>query len=250
MPTHRDDFSGETRWSRALRTPLRAFLDAESRGSVLLLAATAVALAWVNIDGASYTTVWHTTFAVRLGRWALAMDLREWINSGLMAFFFFVVGLEARREADIGELRELRRIALPLLAGLGGMALPVVLFLAINHGATSAAGWGAAMSTDTAFALGVLTLVGPRFGNRLRVFLLTVVVVDDIVALLVIAFAYTEQVTMGPLIVAGVLFATVLGVRAARVTSGLVYAVLGVATWVAMLRSGVDPLVVGLAIGL
>src|SRR3954453_13248555 len=172
MPTHRDDFSGETRWSRALRTPLRAFLDAESRGTVLLLAATAVALAWVNIDGSSYATVWHTTFAVRVGRWALAMDLREWINSGLMAFFFFVVGLEARRESDIGELRESRRIVLPLLAGLGGMLVPILIYVAIPaaDGATHA--WGAAMSTDTAFALGVLTVVGPRFSDRLRAFLL------------------------------------------------------------------------------
>ena len=124
----------------------------------------------------------------------MTLDLRHWVNSGLMAFFFFVVGLEARREFDIGELRERRRVTLPLVAGLGGMVVPVLIYLAFNAGHGSAHGWGTAMSTDTAFALGMLALVGPRFPERLRSFMLTVVVVDDVAALVVIATVYTGHV--------------------------------------------------------
>lgn len=242
--------AGRTPRSRAARTPFRAFVRTETGSAAVLLTAAVAALVWANVGGSSYDSLWHAELSIRLGGSTVALDLRDWINSGLMAFFFFVVGLEARREVDIGELRELRRVALPLLAGLGGMAVPILIFLAFNAGTPSAHGWGAAMSTDTAFALGVLTLVGPRFSDRLRAFLLTVVVVDDIVALLVIAFAYTEKVATGPLLAAAGLFAVVLLARALKVRQGLVYAVLGVAVWVAMLNSGVDPLVVGLVIGL
>jgi Na+/H+ antiporter NhaA len=229
---------------------MRAFLRTESGSAVVLLAAAVAALVWVNIDQASYDDVWSTDLSVYLGHWALSLDLRGWVNDGLMAFFFFVVGLEARREADLGELREVRRVALPLLAGLGGMLAPVLLFLAFNSGSASAHGWGAAMSTDTAFALGVLTLVGPRFAERLRAFMLTVVVVDDIVALAVITFAYSDRVDAPALFVASGLFLVVLVGRALHVRTGLPYAVLGIAIWVAMVSSGVDPLVVGLAMGL
>jgi Na+/H+ antiporter NhaA len=243
-------FAGRTSWTPAARAPWRRFIRTESGGAAVLLTAAVAALVWANVDADSYETVWRTELAVRLGPWGLRLELREWINAGLMAFFFFVVGLEARREADLGELRELRRIALPLLAGLGGMLAPVGVYLAINAGHSSSHGWGVAMSTDTAFALGVLTLVGPRFSDRLRAFLLTVLVVDDIAALLVIAFAYSGDVSLHPLLVAVGLFAVVLLVRASQVRSGRVYLVLGVAIWVGMVSSGVDPLVVGLAIGL
>ena len=126
------------------------------------------------------------------------MDLRGWINSGLMALFFFVIGLEARREFDLGELRERRRVGLPLMAGLGGMVVPVLIYLAINAGHSSTHGWGTAMSTDTAFALGLLALVGSGLPVRLRAYLLTVAVVDDIIALLVIAIAYSGSISVGP----------------------------------------------------
>ena len=145
----------------------------------------------------------------------MSLDLREWVNSGLMTFFFFVVGLEARREFDLGELRERRRFALPLLAGLGGMAVAVAIYLLFNAGRSSAHGWGVAMSTDTAFALGLLALVGPRFPDRLRAFMLTVVVVDDIVALVVIAIVYTDEVDVSALLVALGLFGVVLVVQGA-----------------------------------
>ena len=216
----------------------------------MLLAATVVALTWVNIDSASYDTVWHTVASIGLGGHAVSMSLRAWVNSGLMSLFFFVVGLEARREFDVGELRERDRMALPMLAGLSGMALPVAIYLAFNAGSSSVHGWGIAMSTDTAFALGVLILVGPRFPDRLRAFVLTVLVVDDVIALVVIVVAYTNGLSWLPLVIGIALFGAVLVVRTAGVRRGSPYAVLGVAMWVAFLESGVDPIVVGLAMGL
>src|SRR4051812_14046808 len=243
-------FSGKTAWARNLQTPLREFLRTETGGAAVLLVAAAAALVWVNVDAGSYGSLWSTTLSIRVSDASVALDLRDWVNSGLMTFFFFVVGLEARREFDLGELRERRRFALPMLAGLAGMAVSVAIFLAFNAGRPSAHGWGVAMSTDTAFALGLLALVGPRFPDRLRAFMLTVVVVDDVLALIVIATVYTDDVTVSALVVAGALFGSVLLARVLGVRSGLVYLVLGAATWVALLESGVEPIVVGLAMGL
>ena len=243
-------FSRQTAWARNLQTPLRTFLRTETASASILLAATLAALAWVNLDSGSYDSVWHTELSIRVGDSAIAQDLRHWINAGLMSFFFLVVGLEARREFDMGELRERRRLALPVLAGVGGMLVPIAVFLALNAGEPTADGWGAAMSTDTAFALGVLALVGPRFPERLRAFLLTVVVVDDLVALIVIGLAYSSDVDAMALAVAIGFFALVLAVRAARIHIGAVYAVLGLGAWVALFESGVEPVVIGLAMGL
>src|SRR5256714_13733155 len=139
-------FSGRTAWTRSVQTPLRAFLNTETGSAAILLGAVVVALVWANVDHASYERVWTTTLSIHFGAHSISLDLRGWINSGLMAFFFFVIGLEARREFDLGELRERRRVALPLLAGLGGMVVPVGIYLAINAGHDSAHGWGAAMS--------------------------------------------------------------------------------------------------------
>src|SRR6266536_2692276 len=199
-------FAGRTAWARNLPTPLREFLRTETGGAVVLLAATLAALAWANLHASSYDTVWGTQVSVRIGGAGLSQDLRHWVNSGLMTLFFFVVGLEARREFDLGELRERPRSAPPLLAGIGGMAVAVSIYLAFNAGRSSAGGWGIVMSTDSAFALGLLALVGPRFPARLRAFMLTVVVVDDIVALIVIATVYTDTVHVGPLLVTVALF--------------------------------------------
>src|ERR1700712_4012730 len=134
--------SGTTAWARNLQTPLRSFLATETGGATVLLGATLAALLWVNVDQSSYDGLWHTRLAGSLGGHAVDRDLRGWVNSGLMTFFFFVVGLEARREFDIGELRERRRLALPLLAAVGGMAASVAIYLAFNPGGPSAAGWG------------------------------------------------------------------------------------------------------------
>jgi Na+/H+ antiporter NhaA len=239
-------FSGRTAWTRNLQTPLRAYLNTETGSAAILLGAILAALVWANVDHASYERVWTTTLSISFGGHGISMDLRGWINSGLMAFFFFVIGLEARREFDLGELRERRRVALPLLAGLGGMVVPVLIYLAINAGHSSIHGWGTAMSTDTAFALGLLALVGSGLPDRLRAYLLTVAVVDDIVALLVIAIAYSGSISVVPLLVAFALFSCILVVRAADIHYGLVYFVLGTAVWVAFYKSGVDPVVAGL----
>ncbi len=175
-----------------MRTPLREFLGTETGGAAVLLAAAVAALVWVNVHASSYESLWGMTLSIEIGGAGVSLSLREWVNSGLMTFFFFVLGLEARREFDLGELRERRRFALPLLAAIGGMAVAVTIYLLFNAGSSSARGWGIAMSTDTAFALGLLALVGPRFPDRLRAFMLTAVVFDDLVALVVIATVYTE----------------------------------------------------------
>jgi Na+/H+ antiporter NhaA len=249
---HEDSYSGsQTRQTLArLGSPLRDYLNTETGGASVLLCAALAALVWSNIDWSSYEGLWTTNFSVRLGGHSLALDLRHWINDGLMAIFFFVVGLEARREFDLGELRDRHRVVLPALAAITGMLLPVGIFMAFNGGTSSAEGWGVAMSTDTAFALGLLALVGPRFSNRLRAFVVTVVVVDDLIALCVIAFAYSEHLKVLSLVVAIALFGVVLGLRAVRLRHGGPYAVLGVAIWAAMHSSGIDPVIVGLAMGL
>jgi Na+/H+ antiporter NhaA len=243
-------FTGRTAWARSLETPLREFLRTETGGAAVLLAAAVAALVWVNVHASSYDSLWGTRLSIDLGGAGVALDLRHWVNSGLMTFFFFVIGLEARREFDLGELRERRRFALPLLAGIGGMAVAVAIYLAFNTGRSSAGGWGIVMSTDTAFALGLLALVGPRFPDRLRAFMLTVVVVDDIVALAVIATVYTETLRVVPLLAAVGFFAAVLVARRLPLRAGLSCVVLGTAAWVGLLKSGVEPVVVGLAMGL
>ena len=243
-------YSGRTAWARSLETPLRTFLRTETGSAAFLLAATVAALVWVNVDSASYERVWDTALSIRIGGAGVSQDLRQWLNSGLMTFFFLVVGLEARREFDLGELRERRRIMLPLAAGIGGIAVPVAIYLAVNAGRPSAHGWGTAMSTDTAFALGMLALVGPRFPIRLRAFMLTISVVDDVVALAVIGTAYTEHLAARPLLLAAALVAVVVALTRIGVRQGLLYLVLGVAAWVALFKSGVDPVVVGLVFGL
>jgi Na+/H+ antiporter NhaA len=243
-------FSGRTAWARNLEAPLRDFLRTETGSAAILLAATLAALVWVNVDPSSYAHLWRTTLSITIGGSGIAQSLKQWVNNGLMTFFFFVVGLEARREFDLGELRDRRRLMLPLFAGLGGMIAPVAIYLVINAGRPSAHGWGAAMSTDTAFALGMLLLVGRRFPNSLRAFILTVAVVDDIVALVVIATAYTRALSVGPLLIGIAALGVMLVARSRGVHNGLVYGVLGLCAWVALLKSGVDPLVVGLAMGL
>ncbi len=243
-------FSGRTAWARNLQTPLRQFLRTETGSAAVLLAATVAALAWVNADAASYQTVWDTQLSVTAGGHSVSQDLGEWINSGLMTFFFLVVGLEARREFDMGELRERRRLALPLLIGAGGMIVPIAIYLLINAGRPSAHGWGTAMSTDTAFALGVLALVGRNLPDRVRTYLLTFSVVDDLAGITIIAFAYSGQIHVDALLTGLAILALTAGLRAARVRYGPAYALLGVAAWIALFKSGVDPVLVGLVMGL
>ena len=248
--TERPSFTGRTAWARNLQTPLRNFLSTESSSAILLLGAALAALAWANIDHSSYEDLWRTRLSIRVGDSGISQDLRQWVNNGLMTFFFFVVGLELRREFDVGELRERARLALPVLAGLGGMAVPALIFLAFNAGKPSAHAWAAAISTDTAFALGMLALVGSRFPARLRVFLLTITVLDDVVALGVIVFVYSGHIDTMPLLIAAGIFAVMNALIALRIRGGPLYFLLMAAAWVPLFESGVDPIVLGLAGGL
>ncbi len=244
-------FRERTAWARNLAAPVRSFLNTETSGALALLAASVAALIWANLPWwESYESFWTTDLSIRIGDDALTLDLRDWVNEGLMTLFFLVVGLEAKRELDLGELRDRRSVAIPVLAALGGLAVPVLIYLAINAGEPSSDGWGAAMSTDTAFALGVLALVAPQ-ATRLRVRLLTLVVIDDLVALIVIATVYTEHVELMPLLIALGLFAVLLGLRFVPVAGRLqVAALLGVGIWIALHESGVDPVITGLVVGL
>jgi Na+/H+ antiporter NhaA len=249
-PEAQGAFSSRTAWVRNVETPLRSFLRTETGSAAVLLASVIAALVWANADMASYTRVWETTLSIHIGDAGLSHSLRYWVNSGLMTLFFFVIGLEARREFDLGELRERRRATVPVAAGVGGMLVPVAIFLAINAGRSSAHGWGAAMSTDTAFALGLLALVGSRVPFRLRAFVLSFSVADDVIALVVIATVYAAHVDVGALVEAVAIFGIVLLALVLGIHRGAVYAVIGVATWIALSKSGVDPIVVGLAMGL
>jgi Na+/H+ antiporter NhaA len=239
-----------TAWVRHLDTPLRSFLRTQTGSAAVLLAATVAALVWVNVDAASYARVWDATLAISLGGASISESLRVWVNSGLMTFFFFVIGLEARREFDMGELRERRRAALPVFAAVGGMLVPIGIYLAFNAGRPSAHGWGVAMSTDTAFALGLLALVGPRFPQRLRAFMLTISVVDDLIALVVIATVYAKALSVGWLLAGVGVLALAAILAATRFGHGFAYFFIGLVAWYAFLRSGVDPVVVGIVMGL
>ena len=240
-----------TAWTSSGRTPLRQFLRAETGSATILVAATLAALIWSNVASGSYERLWSMELTASIARHGVSMDLRQFVNSGLMTLFFLVVGLEARREWDMGELRVRSRVALPFLAGLGGMLVPIAIYFAFNAGRPTAHGWGAAMSTDTAFALGALALAGgSRLPDRVRTYLLTFSVVDDLAGIAVIAVFYSSHVRWLPLLIGVVLLAAD-GVMTRRgIRNAPVYLLIGLAAWVAFWQSGVDPIVAGLVIGL
>jgi Na+/H+ antiporter NhaA len=243
--------SGRTAWARNLAAPVRDFLGTETGSAIVLIGAIVAALVWANSPWPdSYEDFWGTELAFRLGDWTLAADLRHWVNDGLMTLFFLVVGLEAKRELDVGELRQRSRLALPVVAAFGGMAGAIAVYLAFNAGGPGADGWGAVMSTETALALGVLSLLVPPGATRMRVFMLSLVVVDDLAGLLVIATVYTDDVSLSALAVAGGLFVVLLALRFAPVGRSIAAAVVGAGMWVALFKSGVHPTIAGLAIGL
>lgn len=230
---------------------MRAFVATEIGSAIILLAAAAAAVVWANLPwGASYEQVWTSELAISLAGAELSLELREWINDGLMAFFFFIIGLEIRRELDLGELRDRRRAAVPVVAAIGGMAVPALIYLAFNAGTEAAHGWGIVMATDTAFALGALALVGRRWPIQVRVFLLTLVVVDDVGALTVIALVYTDHLAIVPLLVAVAIFGAVVALRRIGIHRGEPYLLLGICLWFAMLRAGIHPTIAGVAMGL
>jgi Na+/H+ antiporter NhaA len=243
-------WQGKTLWARDRSAPLREFVRTEAASALMLVAGIVAAIVWANVSDASYESFWHTRFYLGIGPAGISQDLRTWLNSGLMTLFFLVVGLETRRELDLGDLRERRRFVLPVITGLTGMAIPIAIYLAFNAGRPSAHGWGVAMSTDTALALGLLALFGREVPDRMRVFVLTVFVVDDLGALLVIAFVYSDKIVVMPLVVAVAVYALMLVAVRLRLQRRSVFVVLGIVVWGLLRAAGVDPVVAGLAIGL
>jgi Na+:H+ antiporter, NhaA family len=231
------------------RTMLERFVHSETSGSVLLFGATVVALVWANSPwSTTYFAIWKLPLNLG-GRSLFSMDLHHWIDDGLMVLFFLVVGLEIKREIIKGELSSFRQAALPIMAALGGMILPALIYFALNRSGAGARGWGIPMATDIGFALGVLALLGKRIPSTLRVFMLALAIVDDVGAILVIAFFYTPQISITALALAGGLLAllVVIAIRRGPIS---VYVVVGFFFWAAVLSSGVHATIAGVILGL
>lgn len=231
--------------------PFQDFASKASSGGILLIIATVVALVWANSPfGESYEALWRTKLTIGLGEFSLSKDLTHWINDGLMAVFFLVVGLEIKREILVGELSSARNAALPVVAALGGAVVPALIYVAFNAGTEGVAGWGIPMATDIAFALGVLALLGERVPLALKVFLTALAIVDDIVAVLVIALFYTSEISWGALGVGGLFLVALVAANLIGVGRTLVYALLGLGLWLAFLLSGVHATIAGVLLAL
>ena len=243
--------SSERAVPRRLVQPIARFLHTEAAGGLLLLVAAMVALGWANSSWAdSYDRVWHSVLTVRLGDWAVAEDLRAWVNDALMTLFFLVVGVEIKRELSVGELRVPRVAALPVFAALGGMLIPALVYLAVNRSGVEARGWAIPMATDIAFAVGIVGLLGRRLPDNLRVFLLALAIVDDIGAIIVIAAVYSEGIDFGLLGVAVLLVLLILLLQRIGVRALAPYLATGTALWAVTFASGVHPTIAGVALGL
>jgi NhaA family Na+:H+ antiporter len=236
--------------ARRIVDPLLRFVHDEAAGGVALLVATAAALVWANAGAGSYESLWGRALDVGAGDLALRLDLRHWIDDALMAIFFFVVGLEIKRELVVGELRDRRAATLPALAALGGVVLPALIFLAITAGRPESSGWAIPAATDIAFAVGVLALLGERVSSGAKLFLLTIAIVDDVAAIVVIALFYAGALSLPWLAAALCGLGCVVGLRRLGVAGIAPYAVLGAAIWVAVRASGVHPTIAGVALGL
>lgn len=237
--------------ARLVARPLRRFLDTEAASGAVLLVATVAALVWANSPwSGSYESLWHTKAGFSLGSIDVTGDLRHWVNDGMMALFFFVVGLEIKRELVAGELNDFRKAAVPAIAALGGMIIPGLIYVAFNAGEPSLQGWGIPMATDIAFAVGVLALVGGSLPPGLRVFLLSLAIVDDIGAILVIAVFYTADISVPWLALAGTGLLAIVLLRGIRVWWTPIYVVVGTVVWFATFESGVHATIAGVALGL
>ncbi|MFI7585756.1 Na+/H+ antiporter NhaA [Spongisporangium articulatum] len=244
---------GQTVSAKATRTAakLRRRLTPEVTSTALLLLGVIGALVWANDPwGHSYDEFWHEHVALSAGGHAIDLSLQHWVNDGLMTLFFFVIGLEVRRDLALGELTDRTRLIVPSLAALGGVLAPALVYLAVVRGGPDAGGWGAVVATDTAFLLGILALVGPSSSSGLRVFLLSLSVVDDVVALTIVAVVYSDEVSVPALALAAVAIATIVVLTHLRIWRGGAYLVVGLVMWVAMIESGVHPSVGGILLGL
>ena len=244
--------SSDNSLAKFVARPVLRFVDREVAGGILLLVATAVALIWVNIGwDDSYNDFWHTEIELAVGTWHLPhMSVGHFVNDGLMALFFFVVGLEIKRELVTGDLRSARAAALPVIGAMGGMVVPALFYVMLNTSGEASRGWGIPMATDIAFAIGIVALLGSRVSPKIKLFLLTLAIVDDIGAIAVIAIFYSSDLNTGWLITASVGLIAVWILQRVRVWAIPVYAVLGVFIWYATLESGVHATIAGVALGL
>ena len=234
-----------------LTMPIQEFIKAESFSGIMLISFMLIALIWANSPwSASYESLWQTPVMVNIGSFKIDKPLLLWINDGLMAVFFFVVGLEIKRELLVGELSSLRQALFPIFAAIGGMLVPAAIFLMFNSGGPGQAGWGIPMATDIAFALGVLALLGKRAPLSLKIFLTAVAIVDDIGAVLVIALFYTSKIVWSSLGLAAIIFVILLLINRMGVRKPLPYALLGILLWVAFLKSGVHATVAGVLLAM
>lgn len=232
-------------------SPFQEFFQREASSGILLIIATLAALAWANSPWAdSYQSLWHTTVAFNFGNFSISKDLLHWINDGLMAIFFFVVGLEIKREVMVGELASPRKAILPIVAAIGGMVIPAGIFLLLNPQGPAQAGWGIPMATDIAFALGVLSLLGKRVPLSLKIFLTAVAIVDDLGAVLVIALFYTSNIVWLSLLIGGIVLIVLIIMSRLGVRSPQVYGLLGIILWIAFLKSGVHATIAGVLLAL
>ena len=231
--------------------PLTDFLHEEAAGGVALAVATVVALVWANSPAdQAYADVWDFEIGFEVAGLDLENDLGHWVNDGLMALFFFVVGLEIKRELVVGELRQRSAAVLPVAAALGGVLMPVLIFVAVIAGGEGASGWAIPAATDIAFAIGVIALLGDRIPAGVKLFLLAIAIVDDLIAISLIAVFYSEGISVGWLLAAAAVLGGVVGLRAAGVRSIPVYVAVGIAAWIAMHESGVHATIAGVALGL
>ncbi len=225
------------------------YLRDETTGGIALLVATVAALIWANA-GDSYLSFWHEELTLGVGSLSITEDLQHWVNDGLMALFFFVVALEVKREFATGDLRDRRTATVPVLAALGGAALPAIVFVLLTFGGAGASGWAIPTATDIAFAVGVLALLGDRVPAGVKLLLLTIAVVDDVVAIAVIALFYSSGISVAWLAAVAAGLAAIVGLRALGVGRVIAYVPLGIFVWVAMLESGVHATIAGVAVGL
>ena len=244
--------SSDNSLAKFVARPVLRFIDREVASGVLLLVATAVALFWANSPwGASYESFWHTDIKIVVGSWHFPhMSVGHFVNDGLMALFFFVVGLEIKRELVTGQLNTLRAAALPAIAAVGGMVGPALLYFMLNNSGEAARGWGIPMATDIAFAVGIVALLGARVSPKLKLFLLTLAIVDDIGAIAVIAIFYTTDLSISWLVIAVVGLVGIRVLQILKVWAIAVYILLGIFIWYAMLESGVHATIAGVALGL
>jgi NhaA family Na+:H+ antiporter len=237
--------------ARRLLRPIEGFLAIEAASGIVLLVAAVVALLWANSPWqSSYAALWHTPIGVTFASFRFERDLHFWINDGLMAVFFFVVGLEVRREIHQGELSDLKRASLPLVAALGGMLVPAAIFVSLNRGLPTQRGWGIPMATDIAFALGVLALLGKRVPPALRVLLLALAVIDDVGAILVIAIFYSSGIDPTGFAIAGLGVAAVVVMQGFGARSPWAYVIPAVVIWAGTYKGGVHPTLAGVVVGM